>query len=48
MHALVLHSLPHEPHGLAVLLAEDEVMVEVADVDLGDVVVATKQLGYCV
>ena len=40
--ALVLHPLPHEPHGLAVLPAEKEVMVEVADVDLGDVVVATK------
>ena len=32
----------------AVLPAEKEVMVEVADVDLGDVVVATKELGYCV
>ena len=41
-------SLPHELHGLAVLAAEDEVMVEVADVDFGDVVVATKELGYCV
>ena len=46
--ALVLHPLPHEPHGLAVLPAEKEVMVEVADVDLGDVVVAAKKLGYCV
>ena len=46
--ALVLHPFPHEPHGLAVLQAEKEVMVEVADVDLGDVVVATKELGYCV
>ena len=46
--ALVLHFLPHEPHGLAVLLAEKKVMIKVADVDLGDVVVATKELGYCV
>ena len=46
--ALVLHSLPHEPHGLAVLLAEEKVMIKVADVDLGDVVVAAKELGYCV
>ena len=46
--ALVLHPLPHEPHGLAVLPAEKEVMVEVADVDLGDVVVAAKELSYCV
>ena len=44
--ALVLHPLPHERHGIAVLLAEEKVMVEVADVDLGDVVVATKELGY--
>ena len=44
--ALVLHSLPHEPHGLAVLAAEDEVMIEVADVDLRDVVVATKERGH--
>ena len=46
--ALVLHSLPHEPHGLAVPLAEEKVMIEVADVDLGDEVVAAKKLGYCV
>ena len=45
--ALVLHSLPHEPHGLAVLLAEEKVMIKVADVDLDDVVVATKELVYC-
>ena len=46
--ALVLHPLPHEPHGLAVLAAEKKVMIKIADVDLGDVVVATKELGHCV
>ena len=46
--ALVLHPLPHEPHGLAVLPAEEKVVIKVADVDLGDVVVAAKKLGYCV
>ena len=44
--ALVLHSLPHEPHGLAVPAANEEVMIKVADVDLGHVVVATEELGH--
>ena len=40
--------LPHEPHDLAVLTAQEEVMVEVADVDLGHVIVAAEHLSYCV
>ena len=44
--ALVLHSFPHEPHDLAVLPAQEEVMKKVADVDLRHVVVATEHLSH--
>ena len=39
-----LPALPHEPHVPAVGLADEEVHAEVAEIHLGDVVVAAKEL----
>ena len=46
--ALKLNALPHEPHVPAVDLADKEVRVEVAEIHVGNIVVAVKELLDCV